>query len=196
MPKLLEIDETELLDLRKLKTTIGSILANPKGKLLVQQAHKLVDPKAVTPELDTQEVINEPLKAVQQEIADFKKAQADRDAAADQEKKLAALTSTVESGIAELRRNGWTEEGIAGVRKIMDDEGIINPKLAAAYFEKQHPPQLPATPSGSGAWNFLEMPTEGGDADLKRLIETKGESNVLLDKMIRDSLTEVRGSRR
>ncbi len=196
MAKAVEIDEEELLSLRKLKGTIGTILANPKGKLLVQQAHKLVDPKAVTPELDQVEVVNEPVNELRQELAALKADREEEKRQREHDAKIAALSTTIDSGIARLKQQGWTEEGIAGVRKIMDENGITNPEIAANHYEKLHPPQMPATPSGTGAWNFLEQPEDGEDVFLKGLLETKGESNLLLDKKIRDTLQDIRGARR
>ncbi len=77
----------------------------------------------------------------------------------------------------------------------MEDKGILDADIAAAYFEKQHPPQAPVTPGGSGAWNFMDMPADG-DADLKKLVETKGESEQLIQKMAIDALNDVRGASR
>lgn len=200
MAKMVELDETELLELRKLKATVGSMLKNPKAKLLVQQAHKTIDPNAVTPELDQVEVINEPVKALEAQIAEMKKEQRDRDAKAEHDAKIAALSGSIDAGLLKLKQQGWTEEGIAGVRKVMDERTITDPEVAAAYFEKMHPPATPATPSGSGAWNFLEQPEDGSDAFLKGLLETRGAElpggNQLMDRQIRDTLTQIRGSRR
>lgn len=190
-----EIDEEEVRANQALRATVGAILSNPKAKLLVQQAQKLVNPNAVTPELDQQRVVAEPVDEIRKEIATLRKEREDEKAEREQREKLAALNGNIETGIAALKREGWTEEGIKGVRDLMDKHGILDVEIAAAAFEKKHPPAAPASPSGSGAWNFLEMEGDG-DADLKKLIETKGESNVLLDKMIRDSLNETRGASR
>jgi hypothetical protein len=196
MAKAVEIDETELLELRKLKGTIGKILSNPKGKLLVQEAHKLADPAAVTPEFDQLQVVQEPVKQLEQQLADLRKEREEEKRQAEHDAKIAALSRTIDDGLLKLKQQGWTEEGIAGVRKIMDERTITDPEVAAAYYEKQHPPAMPATPSSSGAWNFLEQPEDGSDAFLKGLLETRGESNVLLDRQIRDTLQGIRGARR
>ena len=48
----IEIDESELGNLKKIQATIAKISTNPEGKRLLQKAHKLIDPNAVTPDLD------------------------------------------------------------------------------------------------------------------------------------------------
>ena len=115
----------------------------------------------------------------------------------DREKneKLAEINSKIAAGKAQLRRDGWTEEGITGVEKIMEERGLLDPLDAAAIFEKQHPPQMPVTPSGTGAWGFLDN-VKDTEADLKKLIETRGESASLLDKMTHEALSEIRGPSR
>ena len=70
-------------------------------------------------------------------------------------------------------------------------------KIAAAYIEKQNPPQPPAMPGGTGSWNFLDIPAEDKDADNKRLITQtalKESSDSVTDKMARDALNEFRSA--
>jgi hypothetical protein len=75
----------------------------------------------------------------------------------------------------------------------MDAKGILDPEDAALIFERDNPPPPPAMPGGSGPWNFMEPSPESGD-DIKKLIESKGENGLLLDKMVREGLAEVRGT--
>lgn len=191
MPKV-EIDEVELLNHRRLAQTVNTILSNPKAKVLVQQAHKMVDPTARTPELDSLQAVNEPFAQLHKKVDDFiTESKAER-AEREKNEKITHLKGQKDEGIASLRRQGWTAEGITGVEKLMEEKGLLDPLDAAAIFEKAHPPQLPATPSGGvGAWNFTGDVTDE-QADLKKLLETKGQSDGLADKMARDALTEVR----
>ena len=65
--------------------------------------------------------------------------------------------------------------GIEAIEKIMADQGIMNHKIAAAYWEKENPPPTPAMPGGTGSWNFLDLPTDDkGDVEIKALIEAVG----------------------
>src|SRR5690348_964111 len=98
-----EVDETELLSLRRLQGVASKIVANPKAKALLEQAHKLVDPNAPTPTLDQEKTVAEPLQAALKRVdelaAEIKKDKEDRESAA----KLSALNAKVESGFAKLR---------------------------------------------------------------------------------------------
>lgn len=195
MPKIVEVDEDELAALRRVTTVVNTVMKNPKAAALTEQALKLVHPDAKTPHLDALNERNAPLDEVRKEFAEFKKEQLTKEEKREQDENLRALTTSVEEGYGRLRRAGWTDVGIEGVKKTMEERGIIDVDIAAAYYEKQHPPQAPLTPGGSGAWNFMEMP-DSTDADLKKLVETRGESVALIDKMASDALNEVRGQSR
>ena len=195
MGKLIEVDEDAYNRSLRLQEVVGKIVADPKRKAMLEKLHKEVDPTVATPTLDAEAKVMEPIEALRKELADEKKSRAEADAKRESDAQMAALTAKFEAGRARLRSQKFTPAGIEAVEKIMEEQGITDHDIAAAYFEKQNPPQAPAMPGGTGAWNFLEMPTDT-DADLKRLVETKGESNVLLDKMAQSALAEIRGVRR
>lgn len=187
-----EIDETELLRLRQLNGVAAKIMADPKGRRLLEQAHKVVDANAPTPTLDQDAAANEPAKKLSDELDTLKKQLADEKAEREKAEKLAGIAALQEKGKLALREQGWTEEGIKGVEKIMEDKGILDPLDASAIFEKLHPQPAPAAPSGHGAWGFMDN-VQDGEKDLKALIDSKGENNGLIDKMAREALAEVRG---
>jgi hypothetical protein len=195
MPKMVEIDEVELLQSQKLRDTVAKIMAHPEAALKVEEAYKMVDPKAVTPRLDQAKVAKEPVEAVQKQLDDLKASIAKEQSERADAAKRSELLASVQSGLARLRANGWTDDGIKGVEKIMEEKGILDADIAAAYFEKMHPPQSPVTPGGNSAWNFMDQAPDG-DADLKKLVETKGEHEGLIQKMAFDALNEVRGGSR
>ncbi len=196
MAKTVEVTEEEYARDQALRGTVAKLLANPEAKLLVQKAQKLVDPNARTPELDQQNAIKEPVSAIEKQMSDFLAEQRKEKDERESREKLTRLQSTIDAGMAKLRQQGWTDEGLKAVDKLMTERGITDPEIAAAYHEKTNPPPAPVTPGGSGSWNFMDMPVDGGDADLKRLVETKGESEPLLHKMAIDALNEVRGTSR
>src|ERR1700675_559658 len=172
MPHTYEITEQQFKEDKNLRETVQKLLADPKAGPMVEQALKLVMPNAATPRLDRQNQIQEPINAALKEVADLKaEMKKDKDER-EKNEKLAAMGAKIEADKAKLRRDGWTEEGIKGVEKQMEDSGIIDVMDAAAIFEKKHPPQQPVMPSGTGAWNFMEGIGDG-EADLKKLIETK-----------------------
>lgn len=57
--------------------------------------------------------------------------------------------------ISGLKAQGYTEEGVDAIKKIMKDRNINDAEVAAALFDKLNPPQ-PSIPNGlsSNNWNF------------------------------------------
>ena len=193
MPKI-EVDEEQFLNDQKLRQTVSKLLANPEAALKIEEAYKLVDPNAVTPRLDARARAAEPVSEAMKKIGELEKQIADDKAERDRTAKTSALSAKVEEGLAHLKRDGWTKDGIEGVQKIMEEKGILDPIDAAAIYEKQHPPQAPVTPGGTGAWNFLEVPAAAdADVHIKKMIENKGENEPVLNSMIAEALNEVRG---
>ena len=194
MAKTLEVDEAEWLGSQRLRDTLVKVANHPKAKLLLQEAHKLVDPAAITPDLDRKTEENERVSAVQKKLDDFLEAQAKEKAEATAKASLDALMAKVEGGLLRIKRDHrLTDEGVEHVRKIMQDEGILDAEIAFAVFEKRNPPQMPSTPrGGTGAWNFLED-IKDDDKYPKALIETKGQNDLVLDREIHAALNEIRG---
>lgn len=191
MPKI-EVDEEEYVRNSRLRDTVAKIWSNPKTRVQLQALHKEVDPSAQTPELDAQAPVNEAISGIRKDVSEFLAEQRKEREEREARERSDALTARIASGLSQLKAAGWTEEGIKGVQEIMEKNGIVDPEIAASHYEKLHPPQVPATPGGTGAWNFMEPPSDD-QADLKKLIETKGESVPLLDKIVRDTLAETRG---
>ena len=187
-----EIDEAEFLRLQGLNNFAHKMLSHPEAGKLLEKAAKTVDPNAKTPRLDAAERSLAPVKTVADELAAFRKEIADEREANQRNQTLNALKQQRDSGLAHLRSQGWTAEGIAGVEALMEQKGLLDPLDAAVLFEKNHPPQNLAMP-GAGGWNFMDgMQTDDADADLKKLIETKGEVDSVSDHIARKALHEVR----
>lgn len=56
--------------------------------------------------------------------------------------------------------NGFTDEGIEEIKKIMVERKVADPEVAAAYFEKRNPPKvIESSGYGESGWNF----TDGAD---------------------------------
>lgn len=191
----IEVDENELMRLRQIGQVASRMMQDPKAKRLLEQAHKTIDPNAQTPTLDQDSLLNQASNAALEQVQALKEELATEKAEREKAEKLASLNNSIEGGIAELKKAGWQEDGIKMVRDLMEERGITDPAIAAAYIEKQHPPQQMAQPRSTGAWNFLEGVNEGED-DLKKMIESRGENSVLLDKMAFDALNDVRGNPR
>ena len=192
-----EVDEVELLRLRKQDQTVQHIWGNPKARRKIQEAVKEADPNMRIPELEIEEAAKAPVMALEKTVADLQKQIADDKAEREKNDKLNALNHSVETGFGKLRKSGWTDDGLVEVKKLMEERGIIDPEIAAAYYEKQHPPQVPATPSGVGAWNFGEV-ADDTDAYSKALMESKNaaENDSLVMREAGKALQEIRGAGR
>ena len=192
-----EHDEVDLMRLRKQDQTVHALLANPKAKKKIFEAYKEQWPDARIPELELEEAARAPVVELETKVQELQKKIDEDKAEREKEAKLAALNGTVETGMAKLRQSGWTDEGLGEVKKLMEERGILDPEIAAAYYEKQHPPQLPATPSGVGGWNFMEAPAEG-DEYTKALISSRENANneALAMREAGKALQDFRGNSR
>lgn len=171
-----EMDEVELQRLQKQDRTVHALMANPKAKRKIFEAYKEHDPNARIPELEMEAAARQPVEALEKTVTELRKEIADDKAEREKEARLNALNGTVENGMAKLRRAGWTDDGLTEVRKLMDERGILDPEIAAAYYEKQHPPQNPASPSGGvGGWDFT-APVED-DSYTKKLLSSKSAAD-------------------
>lgn len=187
-----EIDEAEYNQLVALNRAAAKIVANPAARKMLEQAQKLVDPNALTPALDAEEQqlapINKIKSELSEEIAALKKEREDE----KRERTLGELAARQSEGLARLRREGFLDEGIAAVTKIMEDKGLLDVDDAVAIFLRNHPPQTPVTPGGNGSWGFTDMSGEA-DKSIQDLITSKGQSEQVADRMARDALNEFRG---
>ena len=192
---LVEIDDAELAGYRRLHSTVQTIIRHsPKAAALMEEAHKLVAPKTPTPYSDRLKADEEPLNELRKTLAEIKAEREAEKAEREKREKLDSLGAKVDSDLARLRRSGWMDDAVDGVRKIMADKGIGDVMDAATIYERDNPPSNVATPSGQGAWKFFDGVGDG-EVDLKKMIEGQGQSESLTDKMVNDTLRSVRGQR-
>lgn len=195
MSKTIEVDETQFLAQSDLAKTVSAMLKNKDSRALVLKAQKIVNPSAVIPEIDAAAPVQAELEAARKEfsegLAAIKKEREDEVA----ERRRSALVSKFEEGRKSLRSEGYNDDGIAEVEKLMEAKGIIDHEDGKTLFEKLHPPQEPARATGFGSWNFLdEAKGDKADTNMKRLLESKGEDEGALNSMINTALTEARGA--
>jgi hypothetical protein len=190
-----EIDESELAGFKRIRETIAKINSDPEGKKLLQRAHKKVDPNALTPDLDAEEKETAAKSEWQKKFEELQaKIQADSEKR-ENEASLAALNSRFEAGRKALREQRYTPEGIAAVEKFMEERGIPDYLVAAAYLEKQNPPQEIMSPRAFGGFNFIEPPKED-DNFLKAMLESKGDNDGAVLQAASQAVGEMRGQRR
>jgi hypothetical protein len=197
MPKVVEVDEAEYNQMVALRTVAGKIVANPAARRQLEQAHKLVDPNAATPLLDQERLQNEPLTALKTEMqARIDALQKERDDE-KRENALSAIAGRQTADFAKLRKEGYTDEGIAAIQKLMEDEGITKVNNAVAIFERNNPPQMPSTPQGGmtgTSWGFADV-NENTDKLIQELIGSKGQNESVTDRMAAQALQDFRGRR-
>ena len=188
-----ELTEEEVRRLTTLNHAVNTLWANPEARKLIQQAQKVVDPKAKTPDLDAEAQLLAPVKSLEKKFDEFIEKTAAEKAEDARNKRIHDLEAKQDAGFSKLRKQKYTDDGIAAIKKLMDEKGILDPLDAAAIFEKAHPPQTPVTPGGTGgSWNFAEIPADG-EAFVKKLLETKGNNDLVAEKEAWNTINEVRG---
>ena len=193
-----ELDEVELQRLRNQDRTVGVLLSNAQAKKKIFEAYKIVEPNARIPELEMEAAAKAPVEALEKTVKELQDQIAADKAEREKQLKLDSLNGSMERGFAKLRRDGWLDDGIENVRKLMDEKGILDPEDAAAIYLAKHPPQAPATPSGTGSWNFMEPPADDGDSYTKALMASKSaaDNEQLAMTEARKALNEFRGAQR
>jgi hypothetical protein len=197
MPKVVEVDEAEYNQMVALRGVASKIVANPAARRQLEQAHKLVDPNAATPLLDQERLQNEPLTALKTEMqARIDALQKERDDE-KRENALSAIAGRQTADFAKLRKEGYTDEGIAAIQKLMEDEGITKVNNAVAIFERNNPPQMPSTPQGGmtgTSWGFADVNADT-DKMIQELIGSKGNNEAVTDRMAAAALQDFRSRR-
>src|SRR5277367_3341743 len=177
---MIEITEEEHNQLQALRGVAAKIVAKPESRRLLEQAQKLVDPNAATPLLDEEARATAPLTALKTEMqAKIDALQKERDDE-KRENALTAIAGRQTADFAKLRKEGYTDEGIAAIQKLMEDEGITKVNNAVAIFERNNPPPMPSTPQGGvtgTSWNFADQVAES-DKDIAALLGAKGDGPV------------------
>lgn len=190
-----EVDELELGKLTHIRDTIAKINQTPEGKLLLQKAHRQVDPNAIAPDLDEEEKKGKLKSELQKELDELKASiQADKEKAAS-DANMATLNAKFEAGRQKLRDRRYTPEGIERVEKIMQERGITDHEIVADHLERQNPPQEVLSPRAFGSFNFVEPPKDD-DKFLKALLDSKGDDDNAVLQAAADAINEVRGQSR
>jgi hypothetical protein len=188
---LAQIDEAELLSHRQVVDAVNGIMSKPEARKLLLQARKLADPNAIIPELDAAAPLNEGLSRIEKTLADLRAEREAEKAAAAQAAQIAKFEQGWNQQRQALRAAGWQDEGIAQIEAHAQERGIFDLEVAAAHWEKFHPPADPVQPSGAGSWQFLEG-TGGDDGFMKAMLDSRGDDEAALNNEIRATLKEIR----
>jgi hypothetical protein len=195
----IEVDETEYNRLQALHAVASKIAGNPNARRRLEEAHKIVDPNALTPLLDADRQQNEPMNALKSELSAEIKALKDERETERRESTLRQIADKQERAFSRLKtEHRYTDEGVSAVRKMMEEKGLLDVDDAVAIFERANPPQMPATPSGGmtgTSWGFVANNDEG-DKDIQALIASKGENEAVIDRMSHRALQDFRAGQR
>lgn len=194
-----EIDEAELLRLRRIEGTVGAIVKNPVAKKALAKALKEVNPDdPLAKEADRVDPMEARFTALEEQNAALKKQVEDGETTRQKDARLAQLKDDQDRGFQSLKISNWTDEGIKKVREVMEEKGILDVAVAAAWVEKQMPPsQNPVMPGSSGSWGFFDAPPgDGADKFVEQLLATKGESVPLVHNRAMEAIAELRGPSR
>lgn len=185
----IEIDENELANWRNLQPVLAAIEKHPEARALAQKAAALAAPERASPEVKLREEFTGSISEIKDMLAkdreEREKEKAERDAAS----KTAEMQQQWTAGRAKLRSQGFNQEGIDAIEKLMEERGVADHEVAAAYFERLNPPPEPLM-TGGNRWDW-SAPEVKNAPDLKPLFE--GREDEFLGPAIANAIKEVRG---
>lgn len=187
----IEIEESELSNLKRVNDVAALIGKNPKARALLQEAVAIAAPDEAGSEHAIRREFSEQFAGVSKKIDDFIEAQNKEreDRKADEARR--ELEGRWAKGKGKLREAGYTDEGIAAVEKLMEERGIPDHEAAASLHEKLQPPPEPVVTGGS-RWNWFDRNAEAeNDVAYKALMS--GDDDGWLARSIPQALKEVRG---
>lgn len=189
-----EVEETEFVNQQQLAALYGKMMQDSKSRELLTKAAKIVNPNAVTPELDAK---NEVLAALAVERTAREELQARLDAEKaerEQEKQMQTFQQSWDQKLGGLRKQGYTDEGIEKITALAQERGIVDLDAAAALFDKMNPPQTVSQSSGFAPFDTFN-PSDRDNENFKALMEAKGDDPMTENKMIREALDDYRSGR-
>ena len=188
---LVEIDEGELASYKQVNSIMHQLVSSPKTRQKLLQLRKEADPNLVIPEIDAAAPVMEEVKTLANQVSEAVKLFTEDKQARMEQERLSTVREQWNKGRSKLLQGGYTEEGLQAVEKFMEERGVADHEIAAAAFEKLHPPQEPIRSVGANRFDFFE-PTSQADEHMKALLENP-ENNRALDALVNDTLRIVRG---
>lgn len=177
---LIEIDSDDLARLKaeatgakNSKTILDKLGGDPKTRTRLLRLMKEADPSLVVPEIDAAQPVLDEVAALRKELADEKKAAAEKTTKDQKEADEREAQQSIDSGRALLRKRGYQDEGIAKVEELMSKRRIADYEAAALAFEQTQPKDEPIIPSNLGRGFDLF----GDQAEGNSLLEAVKKSN-------------------
>ena len=183
-----EIDENEYAEYQRLREVASLIQKNPEATRRLQEAVAIAAPDRIGPEIRIRNEMNERLSGIEKLLADDRAERAKEREERQAEESKRELESRWLKGRTALRSAGYNDDGIAKIEELMEQRGVADHEVAAAYFERENPPPDPVVTGGS-RWNFFDMPKD--DVSLDALM--KGDDEAFLRQAVPAVLKDMRG---
>lgn len=191
---LIEVEEAELNNYKEARGLLNKILGSAERKEFLK-LYKKLHPDVPVPELDAAGPVEDKIFEIDkkhQEALDALRADI------EQERMTRRTTESIESARLNLRKQGWMDDGIAQVEKLMTERGLTDYEAAAALVEKMTPRPEPVTPYAQyngRDFGLTAVDTEN-EADQKLLMSRNpAERNNFVAKRVRETLDLVRSGK-
>lgn len=187
-----EIDETRLGNLNTIAQIADGLLKNPKTRKAYLTQVKEAFPNMPIPEIDAAAPLNQEVASIREEFVKELKAIREERENEKKDRQLDGIRSQYNKGKQTLLDLGYTPEGIADVEKFMETNNILDFDIARKAYEFDNPRPAPARPSRGNYFDLMDQKSAGGDDYIKKLFETGGQDESVLDAQISTVLTEAR----
>lgn len=159
---LVEVEDSELRLLQGHKALLDKLGADPKRRAKILPLIKEAIPNISIPELDAAAPLQGQIDELKKALADKEAKEAKEREEAEKQNQVKSAESMIKKGRKTLKAQGYTEEGIQAIEKLMEERGIIDYEAAAAYWEKTNPKDAPVDPNQnwSTASDLLNPPEE------------------------------------
>lgn len=131
---IIEVEESDYKTTLAAKNLVDKLYGSPKTRSRVLEMIKELHPDAPIPELDVAAPIKSELEAFKKEIGNT--VGEIRDALQSSQRKQ-EVEGLIEGERRKLRKAGWDDEGIQKIEQTMQERGVVDYELAAAYVERQ-----------------------------------------------------------
>ena len=186
-----EVDETRLSNLNTIAQIADGLMKSPKARQKYLEAVKEVYPNVSIPEIDVaRSALSDVAKFRNDVINEVKKIR--DDITKDKEtSQVSAIQKKYEQGKQSLNDLGYTPEGVEAVEKFMTENSILDWDVGRKAYEYDNPRPAPAPPSRGNMFDFVQQKNNGDDY-IKKLFETGGKDESVLDNQINVVLAEAR----
>lgn len=182
-----EVSEEQLAIYRRAVGLIEQLESNPTAKVHLERAVKVVVPTVQTEEDLAQRItqpVAERVDQLSEQLKQLQETLTAKDAAASERQVQEHLDTT----FGQLRANGYTDDGIERIKKIMVERNVADVDAAVALFDRLNPPPPPEQPGFTPPTWSLDSTAAPG-TDMKELF---ADESSWADKMAAQTLNEIR----